>query len=268
VDCRPATARSGSTSPAALRSYLDADVDVRRWAWLHAKVYVFGNTAVIGSANATINSAIRLDEAVVVLTAKSDVDAARKFVDELCDGAPAISSDWLDMCEAAWRPPKERLPPNPREGWTPIPDGDDWTLWVIETEPWDTPAYVEEAIDRQRRSVRSRHIGAFRVETVTWDRQPPFKKGDVIVEVRTFDSGRTKVYAPAQVEALWIAKRGRASRRMVTMLRPTGYPAISATRLDAALESVGWKLRRLEAQRATTSDRRKALLGLWPGLEA
>ncbi len=268
ADCRTATARSGSTSPAALRLYLDADVDVRRWQWLHAKVYVFGNVAVIGSANATSNSATHLDEAVVMLTAKSDVDAARKFVDDLCDGAPVVTEEWLDQCDAAWRPPRDRRPPNPREGWSPIPDGDDWTFWVVRTASWKAPDYVMAAINRHRRSVRAHTSGPFSVETISWDSRPPFRSGDVVMEVFTSDANRTGVHAPALVEASWTARRGRASHQMITMLRPRGHRPVSLKRLGAATEAVDWKLRKLDAQRATTPERRSALLDLWDGLQS
>lgn len=53
VDCSPLTAAAGATSPAEVGRYLDAGVDVYRWDGLHAKVYVLGDTAVVGSANAS-----------------------------------------------------------------------------------------------------------------------------------------------------------------------------------------------------------------------
>lgn len=268
ADCRPATASAGSTSPTALRTYLAAGVDVRRWEWLHAKVYVFGDVAVVGSANATSNSETNLDEAAVVLTSKRDVAAARAFVDGLCDGAAEVNDDWLDQCVAAWRPPRDRRPPNPRDGWSPIPEGDAWNLWVVTTEMWDPPAYVEEAAQQHRRSVRSRQPGPFKIVTMTWDGRPPFKQGDVIVEVRSQKSGRTTVYAPSQVEATWTAKRGRSSMPLVSMLRPNGLSAVSRGRLDAAISGVGWNLREVRAQRATTTERKRAILELWPELES
>ena len=268
ADCRPATARSGSTSPVALRSYLDADVDVRRWEWLHAKVFVLGDVAVVGSANATSNSETKLDEAAVVLTAKRDVAAARNFVDQLCDEAPAITEEWLDQCDAAWRPPRDRRPPNPRDGWSPIPEGDDWTLWVARISSWDPPDYVIDAIDRHRRSVRAHQSGPFAVESFSWDSRPPFRPGDVIVEVFTSDAGRTTVCAPALVEAVWKAHRGSASHQLVTMLRPRGHRPVTIKRLNEATESVGWKLRKQDAQRAATLERRDAVLNLWGDLRA
>jgi hypothetical protein len=268
ADCRPATARSGSTSPAALRSYLDAGVDVRRWEWLHAKVFVFGDVAVVGSANATWNSEHNLDEAAIVLTAKRDVADARAFVEELCSDAPVVDDDWLDQCEAAWLPPRDRRPPNPRDGWIPIPEGDDWTLWIVRISSWDAPAYVMEAIDRHRRSVRAHQSGPFSVESFSWDSRPPFKAGDVIVEVFTSDSGRTTICVPALVEAAWKVSRGRNSHQLVTMLRPRGHRPVSLRQLNEATEAVGWKLRQQDAQRATTLERRDAVLNLWGDLRA
>jgi hypothetical protein len=124
-----------------------------------------------------------------------------------------------------------------------------------------------DAIDRHRRSVRAHTSGPFSIETISWDSRPPFRSGDVVIEVSTSDANRTGVYAPSLVEASWTARRGRVSHQMITMLRPRGHRPVSLKRFGAATEAVGWKLRKQDVQRATTIERRSALLDLWDGLQ-
>jgi phosphatidylserine/phosphatidylglycerophosphate/cardiolipin synthase-like enzyme len=151
TDCRPATARSGVTDPREVRKYLDAGVTVYRWEWLHAKVFVLDKLAVVGSANVSKNSRDNLDEAAVVITTKAGVLAARKFVESLMGQAFEVDSDWLDLCERSWRPSREHPPPRPKKDWSPIPEGDNWSLWVVQTVPEKMPKHVKAQVARHER---------------------------------------------------------------------------------------------------------------------
>ncbi|MCY1013407.1 hypothetical protein OV079_49350 [Nannocystis pusilla] len=55
--------RAGTTNPFAIERLIVRGVDVYSHERLHAKVYVFGDLAVVGSANASASAANRLAEA-------------------------------------------------------------------------------------------------------------------------------------------------------------------------------------------------------------
>jgi phosphatidylserine/phosphatidylglycerophosphate/cardiolipin synthase-like enzyme len=56
VDASEAAVQAGQTCPASLSSMLKRGVQVFSREGLHAKVFVFGTTAYIGSANVSGNS--------------------------------------------------------------------------------------------------------------------------------------------------------------------------------------------------------------------
>ncbi len=66
VDASPAAVASGGTDPSALRRWAEAGADVRSRSGVHAKIIVTRSSTVVGSANASANSAEYLSEAVLV----------------------------------------------------------------------------------------------------------------------------------------------------------------------------------------------------------
>ncbi|MCB1129998.1 MAG: hypothetical protein KDN05_02650 [Verrucomicrobiae bacterium] len=79
-DFSQAAVEQGLTHPEAIRSYLDAGVEVHSWANLHAKVYAFGDVAIVGSCNASARSANTLTEAAVRITDPTGVQQCSDFV--------------------------------------------------------------------------------------------------------------------------------------------------------------------------------------------
>src|SRR6185312_8114473 len=70
---------------------------------LHAKVYVLGDRAFIGSANASQSSAHRLLEAMVSTSDPATVRRAREFVERLCK--EELSPASLLQLQKLYRPP-------------------------------------------------------------------------------------------------------------------------------------------------------------------
>ena len=56
VDCAVTSAQSGLTDPVEVGRYLDAGVSLFRCSRLHAKMYLFDQTVIVGSPNASHGS--------------------------------------------------------------------------------------------------------------------------------------------------------------------------------------------------------------------
>jgi hypothetical protein len=104
VDASDQALGSGQTSPAALLRLVRRGVRVFGVGNLHAKVYVFGRTAYVGSANCSKQSAHHLVEAIVATTAPTAVASARQFVRELC--LQRLGPSELERLQAKYRPPR------------------------------------------------------------------------------------------------------------------------------------------------------------------
>lgn len=74
---------------------------------LHAKVFVIGRTAWVGSANVSRHSARHLIEAMLGTSERGAVDAALRFVGKLC--RQQVGPEELTRLEKIWRPPRFSL---------------------------------------------------------------------------------------------------------------------------------------------------------------
>ncbi|MFO1326078.1 MAG: hypothetical protein U1F56_01880 [Rubrivivax sp.] len=76
------TVRAGQVDPREILRFVRRGVAVHKAGNLHAKVYVFGRRAFVGSANASTSSAA-LDEACIEVTDPNAVRDARAFVERM-----------------------------------------------------------------------------------------------------------------------------------------------------------------------------------------
>lgn len=104
VDASEAAVKSGQTDPKELAKFVRAGVEVHSAAGLHAKVFVFARTAVVGSTNASRRSAKHLQEAVLISSERHVVRQARDFV--LDQTGERLTIAHLKRLATIYRPPK------------------------------------------------------------------------------------------------------------------------------------------------------------------
>jgi hypothetical protein len=75
--------QAGLVNPREVIALIKQGVEVHACANLHAKVYVFGDTVIVGSANVSASSANSLIEACVELRARGLAKTCRRFVESL-----------------------------------------------------------------------------------------------------------------------------------------------------------------------------------------
>lgn len=95
--------RSGATHPSALKTLIDRGVEVFSHNRLHAKVYVLGGTAIIGSANASSNAAIHLEEAVIKSADRTIAAEARQFIKTMGRGGTAVDETFIKYAQTVYR---------------------------------------------------------------------------------------------------------------------------------------------------------------------
>ncbi len=103
VDASDRAVASGQTCPTDLLKLVKRGVAVYSVPNVHAKVFVLGKTAYVGSANVSSRSASHLIEAVLRTTEPSEVQAARKFVEDLC--LHELTPEVLEQLGKLYRPP-------------------------------------------------------------------------------------------------------------------------------------------------------------------
>lgn len=104
VDASEKNVKGGQTCPEDLLKLYYKGVHVYSLEKLHAKVYIVGKSAFIGSANATINSS-KLKEVVLRTGDSGVIKQAKAFIDSCCMGKIEMGEEQLLRLKKLYRPP-------------------------------------------------------------------------------------------------------------------------------------------------------------------
>lgn len=115
VDGSDPALRRGLTSPAVLRRWKARGVDIRSVAGLHAKSMVITyadqtRRVVVGSANASKNSANALRELAVILDDSALADSLESLFNGWWAMGQEVDTTWLDRADGVYQ-----APPRPRQ---------------------------------------------------------------------------------------------------------------------------------------------------------
>jgi hypothetical protein len=213
---------------------------------LHAKVFLLGRRAIVGSANYSANSRDVLDEAGVMLSDPGEVSAIREWFGMRL--VEPVGREWLSVCEKAYRAAearrRRRAERQPQVSGVAGP-------WVISTVPDRSD---DEREERQRDAVTARgkpRLASPRsngIETVKWMGSDGFRKGaregDLVVELHK-DGAKKTVKPHARILARREGRTARgSSATYFAMEYPKDYRAIPRSRVEQELRRLGLRLRR------------------------
>lgn len=204
TDLTEGAVRAGQTRPRELLPLLRAGVAIHSLRKLHAKVFVFDDTAVIGSSNVSANSAKELVEAAVLIRRDRRLLAeARQFVTDLA--GDQVGEDELRRLEKLWRPP--RVPGGSRSARPPrepprIPRDPLW-IFPLAEGPWEEEVQRADKVARPvaKKRMRSRlsHLTSFE-----WNLNRSSERlapGQQVLQVVQTDTG-TLVEPPGRITYL------------------------------------------------------------------
>jgi len=144
----------GQTSPDDLAALVSKGVRVHSVSNLHAKVFVIGRTAFVGSLNASQGSWNgELLEAAVEIAHPRAVSAARRFVAELAI-TPPLDLDALAALKKLYRPHPGRLRRRSARGSPRPAHANLQVLRIIRTQPADWAEHTQATFDRRAPAIR------------------------------------------------------------------------------------------------------------------
>ncbi len=177
VDASEPIVKAGLTCPAELLKLYQKGVKIYSCNSLHAKVFVFGNTLFIGSANVSGRSSFTLQEAVLTTKERNAVTQAKGFVQSLCKSE--LGPERIKQLEKIYRAP--RVPGAGKNTNQSKSNGPIFYLCRLKLMDW-TEGY-EEPLEEGRREVqRMRKRQRHKVEEFQWSKTL-FKKGDTVMQL-------------------------------------------------------------------------------------
>lgn len=135
--------RQGVVHPGEVAKFIRRGVTVHACSNLHAKIYVFGRRAVVGSANVSASSA-RMLEGAVETTDVAVVKQAKEFVLGLC--ADAIGLEYARSLTSLY--PEEKAGMNGRRGRAAAPSHSRMFVAPVISEDWSAAARAADEIAR------------------------------------------------------------------------------------------------------------------------
>ena len=206
---------SGQVDPREVIKAIKQGVEVHSCSNLHAKVYVFGQTAVIGSANVSNHSDRHLLEACVETTDRKVVRGARQFVRNLL--GDVIGLDFATTMMAFYRPPKRPMNGSRRAtAKKRTPSHSDLWLVSLAEKSWQDEDYEQEdrGWDTAKKAIANPR--AFELEDFQWsggDMPSRFKVGQRVIQSTKTHNGSVLVSPPSRIVSVrryTVADRAKA----------------------------------------------------------
>ena len=260
VDASEHSVKSGQTCPDDLIKLVKRGVKVYSVPNLHAKVFVLGRAAYIGSANVSNNSANKLVEAVIRTTEPRAVRAARSFVEDHC--LYELSPTVLKRLSKLYRPP--RIPggkssgPNPPLGDPTLPR---LFLAQIFREDWSEREQGQHAAGEVVAKKYRKHPRSWEQDSFSETGECKYQRGDVIIQVTEEDDGKFFVSPPGNVLHVRRTRRSGNRRKSFVYLE---YPNRRRQKREALARSLGGSaLKQLKRNGSVSVAFKEALLKNW-----
>lgn len=263
VDASEGAVKSGQTCPADLLAMVRRGVRVFSVPNLHAKVFVLGSVAFIGSANVSRRSAGTLIEAALRTREPSTVEAARRFVRDHC--LHELTPEMLKRLAKIYRPPrldggKRRSSRKPAVT-GPQPALPRLLLAQLVLGDWDEHDQVlhdaGEVVARKRRG----HPRSYEMDSFRWAGRCPFQAGDVVIQITDEGSAGRFMTAPGNVLYVRTHKDKRQRVSFIYLERPSGRRRQAAAIARRLGRGAAERLRRRGQVRDVAFA--QALLAIW-----
>ena len=243
-----ATVKSGQTSPFEIGKFLRKGVEVHAQSNLHAKVFVFGKTAVIGSTNVSTTSEEHLLEAVVETSDLRAVSAAATFVRSL--RGDVVTPQYAKRLEKMYVPPRTLGAGRPRSQQTMRGAGQS-VLWAVklETGAWIDEDYVQQDAGEPLARKKLKNTRHYVVDDFVWTPAGFGRKvrvGQRVLQIVEESSERVYAEAPYRVVRVQRYRVGNSSRVMVFVERKKRSRRVGLGRLLERLGPMGERLSRLK----------------------
>jgi len=264
-----ATVKGGQTNPSEVVKYLRRGVQVFNCSNLHAKVYVFDNAVIIGSANVSKHSAESLVEAGLLCTDRQAVTQARGFVRSL--QVEPVSLKYARQCQRIYKPPAHGVARGKHHRLASTPSHS--RLWLVSVHPAEFTDQEDALCSREHKKAakKLKNTREYEVNSIKWCNPgsglaKEVKFGDLFVQVWS-ENGTTSIYPPARVLRTTPYRsfdRSHRPRLLIHIEEKKNPNAVSVQRFLKTTRPFGLTRRQqLRTREVRSAEMAHAILGLW-----
>lgn len=248
--------KCGQTDPKEILKLINKGVRVYAAADLHAKVYVFGNMAIVGSANVSSHSEHYLREAGLETKEVATVLACRRWIESIASEVvePAFAKSKLGL----YHPPRfiGPLKPKGKRGRVNVPSrrAPIWVMRLRYEADWDDAANDAEKAAKNEGKRRILDPGEFRQDTFRWSGRESVESmrvGHRVVQILGPDRQR-EVFAPGRIVAIRRYTLRGGTYAVVSLEMRKGSRTRSLSRVVGMLGRKAGMLRKVKGQRLLT----------------
>lgn len=198
------TIGSGQVDPREVVKAIKRGVEVHSCSNLHAKVYVFGNTAVVGSSNVSRHSENNLLEACVETTEREVISNAKKFVCSLL--GDKVGLEYAEKMIPFYRPPLRSRQQGARiKGKKKTPSHSDLWLVSLVQRGWQDVDYEQEEKGRPTAEKAMMNPRSSELEDFQWSGGKileRYKVGQRVIQCTRADGNKVLVSPPSRIVSI------------------------------------------------------------------
>lgn len=211
VDASDSAVKAGQTCPSSLEPLLEKGVRIYSSESLHAKVFVFGNVALVGSANVSNNSKDTLFEALISTRDRKTVALARQFVRDHC--LESLGPEEIKRLKKIYRTPIASVSKAKKQPHA--------ILRIVRLTDYKLPASREEQYIRAEKAAKKK-IGSrtHRPYDLYWSSKHKFFEGEFILPVFKDAKGVSFVSPPGKVTSISQFEDGLGHPTMIFLEMP------------------------------------------------
>jgi len=204
IDVSEGTIKSGQTDPREVIRYISHGVEVHSVQNLHAKVFIFGQTAIVGSTNISSSSESQLVEAGIESTSRSIVESCVSFIKSLRGNFTGL--EYAKRMRRFFKPRKfaRRAKKNIHRSQKIVTQTDIWAVPLV-LENWEAEDYVQEAQAKQKAKRKLRNPRIFEIDDFCWTGKgflENLRFGHRVLMCTEWDNGQTMVTPPGRIVAI------------------------------------------------------------------
>jgi hypothetical protein len=221
VDASDRSVAAGQTCPSDLIRLMKRGVFIYTVANLHAKVFVLGRSAFIGSSNVSNRSASQLLEAAIRTNEPSAVAAAKDFVKGLC--LTELTPTLLERLAKLYRPPsfpKDEKAKNAKPKAPVEPSMERVFLAQLELEEWSERDEATHKSGLVLAKKRRMHTRDFQLDSFRVSGKCVYQRRDVVVQVTEEGAKGAFVSPPGNVVHVLTRRDRDTSTSFVYLERP------------------------------------------------